>query len=181
MFLRQTSFCCHYSTMLRLAAKNLSLPIQLKYVLDILHYFKVHPFLGYCVVLTQCSVYNKSNTAHCMIHVCTGPEAIVEHQTSHCHVFYLIAVCNFTQSRLYHYCHPIFLSWQICTYLILGQTTSFKALFCCAVIIGGFLLGVDQEKVAGQYNTSMSIVSHCVCVRRSIGLLLPASCRTNGL
>jgi len=37
----------------------------------------------------------------------------------------------------------------ICTYLILGQTTSFKALFCCAIIIGGFLLGVDQEKVSG--------------------------------
>ncbi|VDD96143.1 unnamed protein product [Enterobius vermicularis] len=37
----------------------------------------------------------------------------------------------------------------ICTYLILGQTTSSKAILCCVSIIGGFLLGVNQEDVAG--------------------------------
>ncbi|XP_045599714.2 GDP-fucose transporter 1 [Procambarus clarkii] len=37
----------------------------------------------------------------------------------------------------------------IFTYLILGQKTSMSAILCCAVIIGGFWLGVDQENVAG--------------------------------
>ncbi|XP_066502991.1 GDP-fucose transporter 1 isoform X2 [Hoplias malabaricus] len=35
------------------------------------------------------------------------------------------------------------------SYLILKQTTSFYALLCCGVILGGFWLGVDQEGVAG--------------------------------
>ncbi|KAK3740599.1 hypothetical protein QZH41_009716, partial [Actinostola sp. cb2023] len=33
----------------------------------------------------------------------------------------------------------------ICTYVILGQKTSIKAVVCCLVIISGFLIGVDQE------------------------------------
>ncbi|KAM3726449.1 GDP-fucose transporter [Dirofilaria immitis] len=37
----------------------------------------------------------------------------------------------------------------VCSYIILGQPTSLKAILCCAVIIGGFLLGVDQEDDAG--------------------------------
>lgn len=37
----------------------------------------------------------------------------------------------------------------ICSYVILGQRTSLKALFCCGIIIGGFLMGVDQEGSAG--------------------------------
>ncbi|OZC09868.1 hypothetical protein X798_02974, partial [Onchocerca flexuosa] len=37
----------------------------------------------------------------------------------------------------------------ICSYLILGQLTSLKAILCCALIIGGFFLGVDQEDDAG--------------------------------
>lgn len=35
--------------------------------------------------------------------------------------------------------------FQICTYVILGQKTSIKAIICCVVIIGGFLMGVEQE------------------------------------
>ncbi|XP_028649661.1 GDP-fucose transporter 1 [Erpetoichthys calabaricus] len=35
------------------------------------------------------------------------------------------------------------------SYVILKQTTSFGALLCCGVIIGGFLLGVDQEEAEG--------------------------------
>ncbi|XP_068219534.1 GDP-fucose transporter 1 isoform X2 [Palaemon carinicauda] len=35
------------------------------------------------------------------------------------------------------------------TYLLLGQKTSLPAVICCAVIIGGFFLGVDQENEAG--------------------------------
>lgn len=38
----------------------------------------------------------------------------------------------------------------ICTFLILGQKTSFKAMFCCAIIISGFLMGVDQEGNSGE-------------------------------
>ncbi|KAB7495625.1 GDP-fucose transporter 1 [Armadillidium nasatum] len=37
----------------------------------------------------------------------------------------------------------------IFTYFILGERTSGKTVFCCAVIIGGFWLGVDQEDAAG--------------------------------
>ncbi|XP_063044882.1 GDP-fucose transporter 1 isoform X2 [Engraulis encrasicolus] len=37
----------------------------------------------------------------------------------------------------------------IFSYTILKQTTSFKALLCCGVILGGFWLGVDQEGASG--------------------------------
>uniref|UniRef100_A0A0N5BUE5 TPT domain-containing protein n=1 Tax=Strongyloides papillosus TaxID=174720 RepID=A0A0N5BUE5_STREA len=37
----------------------------------------------------------------------------------------------------------------ICSYIILGQTTSYKAMLCCGVIIFGFFLGVDQEDASG--------------------------------
>lgn len=42
----------------------------------------------------------------------------------------------------------------ICTYLILGQTTSIQSIGCCGVIIFGFILGVDQEGIAG----SLSVI-----------------------
>ncbi|XP_076328610.1 GDP-fucose transporter nac isoform X2 [Tachypleus tridentatus] len=42
----------------------------------------------------------------------------------------------------------------VLTYFLLQQKTSMKAVTCCAVIIIGFLLGVDQEGVAG----SLSVV-----------------------
>uniref|UniRef100_A0AC35U0C1 TPT domain-containing protein n=1 Tax=Rhabditophanes sp. KR3021 TaxID=114890 RepID=A0AC35U0C1_9BILA len=37
----------------------------------------------------------------------------------------------------------------ICTWIILSEKTSFAAIFCCGIIISGFLLGVDQEKASG--------------------------------
>ncbi|VDN59039.1 unnamed protein product [Dracunculus medinensis] len=37
----------------------------------------------------------------------------------------------------------------VCSYLILGQITSWRAIACCTFIIGGFLLGVDQEDLSG--------------------------------
>nr|CAG4650243.1 EOG090X081X [Sida crystallina] len=40
------------------------------------------------------------------------------------------------------------------TWIILGEKTSKSAIACCAVIVAGFLLGVDQEGVAG----SLSII-----------------------
>lgn len=39
----------------------------------------------------------------------------------------------------------------ICSYIILGQSTSQKAIACCGFIILGFFLGVDQEDVTGNY------------------------------
>jgi GDP-fucose transporter C1 len=35
------------------------------------------------------------------------------------------------------------------TYLFFGERTSMKAMFCCLMIIAGFLLGIDQEKGLG--------------------------------
>ncbi|GAB1610091.1 GDP-fucose transporter 1-like [Argonauta hians] len=40
------------------------------------------------------------------------------------------------------------------SYFILKQETSKAALVCCGVIIGGFLLGVDQEGVSGSLSVS---------------------------
>lgn len=40
------------------------------------------------------------------------------------------------------------------SYVILKQTTSYQALVCCGVILGGFWLGVDQEGIAGSLSWS---------------------------
>lgn len=37
----------------------------------------------------------------------------------------------------------------VLTYVVLKQPTSVNAVICCGVIVGGFILGVDQEQVAG--------------------------------
>ncbi|XP_074646150.1 GDP-fucose transporter 1-like isoform X2 [Tubulanus polymorphus] len=37
----------------------------------------------------------------------------------------------------------------ILSYLILKAPTSYKAMMCCGIIVGGFFLGVDQEGVTG--------------------------------
>jgi len=38
------------------------------------------------------------------------------------------------------------------TYLILGERTSLSAISCCALIVGGFYLGVDQEEASGTFS-----------------------------
>lgn len=43
------------------------------------------------------------------------------------------------------------------TWILLGEKTSFSALICCAIIVGGFWLGVDQEGVAGSLSISGTI------------------------
>ncbi|VDK50572.1 unnamed protein product [Anisakis simplex] len=58
----------------------------------------------------------------------------------------------------------------VCSYLILGQTTSWRALFCCATIIGGFFLGVDQEDAAG----SLSVIGVIFGVSASLFVALNA-------
>ncbi|XP_019742578.1 GDP-fucose transporter 1 [Hippocampus comes] len=40
------------------------------------------------------------------------------------------------------------------SYVVLRQTTSFKAISCCGIILGGFWLGVDQEGIAGSLSWS---------------------------
>ena len=42
----------------------------------------------------------------------------------------------------------------IFTYLILGQKTSMSAVMCCATIIFGFWLGIDQENESGSLSVS---------------------------
>ncbi|TGZ50165.1 GDP-fucose transporter 1-like [Temnothorax curvispinosus] len=54
------------------------------------------------------------------------------------------------------------------TYILLGQTTSLKCIACCAVIIAGFWLGVDQEHVAG----SLSVLGTLFGVLGSLSLSL---------
>ncbi|EFN60768.1 Probable GDP-fucose transporter [Camponotus floridanus] len=54
------------------------------------------------------------------------------------------------------------------TYILLGQKTSFKCIMCCAVIVSGFWLGVDQEHVAG----SLSILGTFFGVLGSLSLSL---------
>ncbi|KAK4292301.1 hypothetical protein Pmani_034927 [Petrolisthes manimaculis] len=56
----------------------------------------------------------------------------------------------------------------IFTYLILGQKTSMAAIMCCGVIIGGFMLGVDQENLAG--SLSVAGVVYGVLASASVSL-----------
>lgn len=56
----------------------------------------------------------------------------------------------------------------IFTYLILGQKTSAKCIACCGFIVIGFLLGVDQEQIAG----SLSILGTIFGVLGSLTLSL---------
>nr|CAG4647996.1 EOG090X081X [Moina brachiata]SVE93075.1 EOG090X081X [Moina brachiata] len=43
------------------------------------------------------------------------------------------------------------------TWILLGEKTSMNAVLCCAIIVGGFWLGVDQEGVAGSLSISGTI------------------------
>jgi hypothetical protein len=38
------------------------------------------------------------------------------------------------------------------TFVFFGEKTSVKAMGCCAIIILGFMLGIDQEKGLGKSN-----------------------------
>lgn len=40
----------------------------------------------------------------------------------------------------------------ILSYALLRQTSSSRCILCCAMIVGGFWLGVDQERIAGKIN-----------------------------
>ncbi|XP_071171932.1 GDP-fucose transporter 1-like [Mytilus edulis] len=57
------------------------------------------------------------------------------------------------------------------SYFILKQTTSWKAMGCCGIIICGFFMGVDQEKVAGSLSV-MGVV---------FGVLASASVAMNSI
>ncbi|CAI4225471.1 unnamed protein product [Auanema sp. JU1783] len=66
----------------------------------------------------------------------------------------------------------------ICSYLILGSTTSPKALACCFLIILGFFLGVDQEDATGSLSiigviygvlASLFVALNAIYTQRSLG------------
>jgi GDP-fucose transporter C1 len=77
-------------------------------------------------------------------------------------------------------------SWrQVCTYIVLGDTTSGRAIMCCLVIIAGFFLGVQQEDASGTqrvcarvhtpYNTgSLSVIGVVYGVLASLCVALNA-------
>jgi len=54
------------------------------------------------------------------------------------------------------------------TYLILGKKTSFLAILCCSIILGGFFLGVNQEGDLGSFSfigTAYGVIaSACVAL-----------------
>nr|XP_018899472.1 PREDICTED: GDP-fucose transporter 1 [Bemisia tabaci] len=56
----------------------------------------------------------------------------------------------------------------ILTYYILGQTTSLAAIFCCFIIISGFLLGVSEES----FTESFSLLGTIYGVLGSLSLAL---------
>ncbi|KAL5013176.1 hypothetical protein ScPMuIL_007446 [Solemya velum] len=56
------------------------------------------------------------------------------------------------------------------TYVLLQQTTSYKAIICCGIIIAGFLLGVDQESATG----SLSVIGVVFGVMASASVALNA-------
>ena len=43
----------------------------------------------------------------------------------------------------------VFSIFTVFSYIILGKKTSVRAILCCLVIIAGFILGVNQEDLAG--------------------------------
>ncbi|KAE9416541.1 hypothetical protein Angca_008940 [Angiostrongylus cantonensis] len=58
----------------------------------------------------------------------------------------------------------------VCTYIILGQSTSGRAICCCVLIIAGFLVGVDQEDASG----SLSVIGVLYGILASLCVALNA-------
>ncbi len=56
-----------------------------------------------------------------------------------------------------------FQKFQALSFLILGQRTSAAALVCCAIIIIGFFLGVDQEDQSGNLDNLLAEFSELIC------------------
>ncbi|XP_050431003.1 GDP-fucose transporter 1-like [Adelges cooleyi] len=66
----------------------------------------------------------------------------------------------------------------ILSYLILGEKTSMSCLVCCFVITSGFILGIDQENLAGSFSavgTVFGVLSSfsMACYSIQINRLLP--------
>lgn len=60
---------------------------------------------------------------------------------------------SFVEVSFYFISRSLTTVFNVCfTYLILHQVTSFKALFCCFIIIFGFFFGVDQENDLGSFS-----------------------------
>ena len=58
--------------------------------------------------------------------------------------------------------------FQVFSYVMLKQTTSLKAIICCLVIIGGFVLGVDQEGATGVFVIFLMLVSVILYVCKDV-------------
>ena len=59
-------------------------------------------------------------------------------------------VANYLSSMPFQMVQPLCGSCNLISFSsFVGQKTSIQTIACCAVIVGGFWLGVDQENVAG--------------------------------
>jgi drug/metabolite transporter (DMT)-like permease len=68
------------------------------------------------------------------------------------------SVMTSDHAPVYFFCRSLTTVFNvILTYFILGQKTSLPAIACCAVIVGGFYLGVDQEDASGTFSLSGTI------------------------
>jgi len=71
----------------------------------------------------------------------------------------------------------------IFTYLILGKKTSFLAILCCGIILGGFFLGVNQEGDLGSFSfigTAYGVIaSACVALNSIYTKKILPKCEDN--
>lgn len=57
------------------------------------------------------------------------------------------------------------------TYIILGEKTTTKCILCCAFIVFGFWLGVDQEHLAGKETYKIILLVWIICFEFFLGSL----------
>lgn len=60
----------------------------------------------------------------------------------------------------------------ILTYLILGEKNSLQSILCCSLIVFGFVLGVDQESITGDYYGNLYKLRLKYWISRSLNLNL---------
>jgi hypothetical protein len=77
-----------------------------------------------------------------------------------------LMIANYLSSMPLQMVEPLCGSCNLISFSsFVGQKTSFQTITCCAVIVGGFWLGVDQENVAGndlRTPVHVLLVSHSI-------------------